>query len=213
MPRKAMFTREHIIKSALDLVRKEGISSLKARELGAFMGSSPRPIFTIFESMDQVQQEVFLAATRYFRDYVSDAVNYKPAFKQYAILMLHFAKEEPWLFDLIFAHKDGPSFEDDPTALACIDFMKHDYQLTDQEALVLFRQMWIFGMGLCIYWRKNDFATSEPQLNEMLGRAFLSTLTFIKRNGTQLVVVKPQTDTEHHTIPIEQYPRQNNTKE
>ncbi len=205
MSRKAMFTREQLISSALNLVRKNGIGSLKARELGAFMGSSARPIFTIFESMEDLQREVFNAATQFFRDYVSDAVNYSPAFKQYAILMLHFAKEEPWLFDLIFAHKDGPSFEDDPTALACIGFMQQDYQLSEEEAMVLFRQMWVFGMGLCIYWRKTDYTTSESELNEMLGRAFLSTLTFIKRNGTQVAIVKPQTDNEHHTIPIESF--------
>ena len=51
MPPKAKFTREEIITSALQIVRENGIADVTARELGERLGSSARPIFTVFENM------------------------------------------------------------------------------------------------------------------------------------------------------------------
>ena len=58
MPPKAKFTRDIIIQAGLSIVRENGIEALTARALGAKLGSSARPIFTVFQSMDEVQAEV-----------------------------------------------------------------------------------------------------------------------------------------------------------
>lgn len=63
MPPKAKFTKEEIIKATLGIVRNEGFRTLTARALGAKLGSSARPIFTVFHSMEEVQQAVVDAAT------------------------------------------------------------------------------------------------------------------------------------------------------
>ena len=52
MPPKPKFSREEIVDAALDIVSREVVSALSARELGEKLGSSPRPIFTVFKSMD-----------------------------------------------------------------------------------------------------------------------------------------------------------------
>ena len=62
MPPKPRFTREEIGNSALDIVSRKGIEALTARELGETLGSSARPIFTGFRSMEELQQEVRSAA-------------------------------------------------------------------------------------------------------------------------------------------------------
>ena len=56
MPPKAKFTRSELIQAALDLVRSKGADALTARALGQRLGSSARPIFTVFQSMDEVWQ-------------------------------------------------------------------------------------------------------------------------------------------------------------
>lgn len=58
MPPKPRFTREEIIAAALDIVSRKGVEALTARELGEALGSSARPIFTVFRSMEELQQEV-----------------------------------------------------------------------------------------------------------------------------------------------------------
>lgn len=59
MPPKPKFTREQIIGYALNIVERDGIKALTARELGKEMGSSARPIFTVFKNMDELCSEVF----------------------------------------------------------------------------------------------------------------------------------------------------------
>ena len=49
MPPKFKFTREEIIQAALDLTRESGIAAVTARGLGAKLGSSVKPIFSLFE--------------------------------------------------------------------------------------------------------------------------------------------------------------------
>ena len=62
MPPKPRFTREEITEAALTLVSRKGIDALTARELGAFLGSSSRPIFTKFQNMEELYVEVVKAA-------------------------------------------------------------------------------------------------------------------------------------------------------
>lgn len=52
MPPKCKFTREEIIQAALDIARSEGAASITARLLGAKLGSSSKPIFSVFENME-----------------------------------------------------------------------------------------------------------------------------------------------------------------
>ena len=51
MPPKPKFTREEIVAAALDLVSERGMGALTSRDLAARLGSSPRPIFTVFKNM------------------------------------------------------------------------------------------------------------------------------------------------------------------
>ena len=48
MPPKPKFTREEVVDKAIELIKDKGIEALTARELGAKLGSSARPIFTVF---------------------------------------------------------------------------------------------------------------------------------------------------------------------
>ena len=58
MPPKAKFTREEILDAALAITEKSGIDSVTARELGNYLGSSARPVFTVFDNMDEVKESV-----------------------------------------------------------------------------------------------------------------------------------------------------------
>ena len=60
MPPKAKFSKEEIVASAVEIVRTHGSDALTARALGQALGSSPRPIFTVFQSMEEVRREVRL---------------------------------------------------------------------------------------------------------------------------------------------------------
>ena len=62
MPPKPKFSREEIVQAALKIVSEKGVEALTAKELGQALGSSARPIFTVFKNMKEVQDQVRAAA-------------------------------------------------------------------------------------------------------------------------------------------------------
>ena len=93
MPPKPKFTKEEIVAAALELVSKNGIEALTARELSLYLGSSARPIFTVFNSMEEVAQAVREAAMEKYEEFVSRALDYFPEFKKYGMQMIAFSKQ------------------------------------------------------------------------------------------------------------------------
>ena len=69
MPPKAKFSKKEIIEAAVTIVKSEGYGALTARALGAKLGTSSSPIFTVFQSMDEVQQEVLNSANQLYQSF------------------------------------------------------------------------------------------------------------------------------------------------
>lgn len=81
MPPKAKFTRDEIIDMALHIAREQGMDAVTARELGNRLGSSARPIFTVFENMDEVKELVILRAKELYGQYVEEGLKNQLAFR------------------------------------------------------------------------------------------------------------------------------------
>ena len=58
MPPKVKFQKEEIVEAAVNIARKKGISAVTAREVGAVLGVSSRPLFTYFDTVDELKREV-----------------------------------------------------------------------------------------------------------------------------------------------------------
>lgn len=129
MPPKPKFTREEIVAAALELVSAKGMEALTSRDLGAQLGSSARPIFTVFRNMEEVQQAVQQAAMERFNAFAQKAMQYTPAFKQFGMQMLLFAQEEPKLFQLLFMseNEQAKSFRDVLAALSQVSLFSPWY--------------------------------------------------------------------------------------
>ena len=112
MPPKPKFTREEVVDTAIELIKEKGIEALTARELGAKLGSSARPIFTVFRNMEELISEVRKSVQNEFEKEVMTAFEYTPAFKQFGMRMVKFATEEPKLFQFLFMkeHTEESSF-------------------------------------------------------------------------------------------------------
>ena len=110
MPPKAKFTRDEIIQTGLDIVRENGMEALSARTLGTKLGSSARPIFTVFQSMEEVQEEVKKSAKLLYAGYVKKGLEQELAFKGVGAQYILFAMQEPKLFQLLFMteQKEAP---------------------------------------------------------------------------------------------------------
>lgn len=187
MPPKAKFTKEQITKAAIGVVSEKGAQALTAKELGAALGTSTTPIFTVFNSMQEVQDAVMLAAMEQFEKYAHKAAHLGPGFKQVGMQMILFAKEEPKLYQLIFMSSisKAQTFDDIYARLGsvadeCLNVLQKDYDLSKDNAKTLFEHVWIhtFGIGALCATGMCDF--SLEQIAEMLTQDFTAMMMLMK---------------------------------
>ena len=187
MPPKTKFTKEQITKAALGVVSEKGAQALTAKELGAALGTSTTPIFTVFNSMQEVQDAVMLAAMERFEEYAHKAAHLGPVFKQVGMQMILLAKEEPKLYQLIFMYSisEAQTFDDIYARLGsvadeCLDVLQKDYDLSKDNAKTLFEHVWIhtFGIGALCATGMCDF--SHEQIAEMLTQDFTAMMMLMK---------------------------------
>ena len=187
MPPKPKFTKDEIVQAALEVVSQKGVEALTAKELGDALGSSARPIFTVFRSMKEVQDEVRAAAMRRFERFAAQTLPDMPLFKQVGMQMVLFGAKEPKLYQLLFMQEyhNAASFDDvfgalGPTAETCIQSLRNAHGLTEAESRLLFETVWIYTFGIGALCATGTCRFSEQRLGEMLSTEFQAMLLFVK---------------------------------
>ena len=187
MPPKAKFTREEIIQVALDITRVEGIEAVTAREIGRRLNSSARPIFTVFENMEEVQKEVIFEAIGLLRTYFQTSKEYIPEFKRFGMMMIQFAKDEPKLFQLLLMRE--PPNEKNYTEMIeglgadtqyCIEILQRDYGLSEKMSQKMLNQLWLHSYGISVLCATKMCFFSEEEISQMLSEVFMGLLTLIQ---------------------------------
>ncbi len=187
MPPKAKFTREEIIQAALQIVRSQGFSALTARALGEQLGSSPRPIFTIFENKEEVQQDVIAAAKSVYKEYIdkglSEAIPFKGVGKQY----ISFSMQEPKLFQLLFMHEQVniPDIQGvlpmiDESYQRIVQSIQESYHLDEVLSIKLYQHLWIYTHGIATLCATKMCRFTSEDINQMISELFMSLIKQMK---------------------------------
>lgn len=187
MPPKAKFTKEEIIDSALSIVRASGFDSLTSRALGAKLGSSARPIFTVFQSMEEVQQAVIDSAKALYKEYVNKGLRNNHAFKEVGAQYILFSINEPKLFQLLFM-KEQKNIPDLSNVLSLIDdsyeeilmSVQNEYALERKSAERLYRHLWIYTHGIATLCATKMCNFKKDEISEMMTQVCISLLKNIK---------------------------------
>lgn len=187
MPPKAKFTKEEIIEAALEIVRNEGFTALTARALGARLGSSARPIFTVFQGMDEIRQAVVDKAKALYREYIKRGLSDTPAFKGVGTQYILFSIHEPKLFQLLFMkeHDDVPKLSAvlpmiDENYEAILSSVRDGYNLSHETAEKLYRHLWIYTHGIAALCATKMCRFTGEEISVMMTEVFISLLNRLK---------------------------------
>ncbi len=190
MPPKARFTKEQVIEAALDIVREGSLDSLTARALGKRLGSSACPIFTVFENMEEVQQEVFEAARALYKEYIEKGLSETPAFKGVGTQYILFAIEEPKLFQILFMHERTavPGLD---SVLPLIDesydkilmSIVSGYGMEGAAAERLYRHLWIYTHGIASLCATRMCHFTGDEISKMMTEVFIGLLKTMKEGN------------------------------
>lgn len=187
MPPKAKFTKEQITQAALEMVRAESFDHLTARALGKKLGSSACPIFTVFESMEEVQQAVLDTAKDIYKGYIERGLSATPAFKGVGTQYILFAIQEPKLFQILFMSEQTglPGID---SVLPLIDesydqilaSITAGYGLVGKDAKRLYQHLWIYTHGIASLCATKMCRFTGAEISEMISEVFASLLHQIK---------------------------------
>lgn len=188
MPPMAKFSREEIISAALEIVRERGIDAVTARELGARLNSSARPVFTVFENMEEVRKEVVKAAREVYRQYVEQGLAQELAFRGVGLAYIQFAIKEPKLFQLLYMGEQC-EVSDITHVLAVIDenyevilqSVQKPYGLKREQAKRLYQHLWIYTHGIGTLCATQVCYFSDAEIEKMITEIFISLLEKMKR--------------------------------
>ena len=186
MPPKAKFSKEEIVSAALDIIRENGVSELTARALGKKLGSSACPIFTVFDTMEEVMRETVKAANRLYDKYIAEGLKDTPAFKGVGMQFIAFAIEEPKLFQLLFMTERGqnPTMENvlpviDANYPMILSSVK-SYGLSDENAGKLYKHLWVYSHGIAVLCATRVCSLTVGEIGNMLTEIFIALLKEIK---------------------------------
>ncbi|MBO5023622.1 MAG: TetR/AcrR family transcriptional regulator [Clostridia bacterium] len=177
MPPKVKITKEKILECALDMVRKNGFSSVNARILAKELGCSTQPIFSNYPTMDALKEDILSFANTTYLNYLKDdmAKNEYPTYKASGMAYIHFAKEEKELFKLLFMRdrtdEDQNKRTDDFEEIVSI--VQKNLGISREKALIFHLEMWVcvHGIGAMIATSYLEF--DKELISQMLSDSYL----------------------------------------
>lgn len=152
VPPKPKVQRDQIVAAALGVAREKGIEAVTAREVARSLGVSTRPIFSWFDTMEQLKAEVYQEAKALYRDYMerglAQPIPFQGVWQQY----LRFATEEPSLYRLLFLTPPGDA---SGGAMASLSFSQalvresimRVYNMDAHTADCFFRDIWLVAFS------------------------------------------------------------------
>ncbi len=187
MPPKAKFTKEEIVDAAFHIVKTDGFEALTSRALGARLGSSARPIFTVFQSMDEVQQAVIEAAKALYKEYVDQGLMWEHPFKGVGTQYILFSIQEPKLFQLLFM-TEQPQIPDFSGVLPLIEesyeeillSIQNDYGMSRHLAEKLYHHLWIYTHGIATLCATKMCRFTGEEISNMITEVCMSLLKNMK---------------------------------
>ena len=179
MPPRVKFTKEEIVEAALRVTREGGIDSLTARSLASELGASTRPMFTYFETVDELKHEVHEAAKGIYKTYIERGLAEPVPFLGVGQNTIRFAREEPELFRLLFLQKPDGADGGAAEALTFSQDLVRDpimgiYKMDAYEADCYYRNLWLIAFSFCAMIAAGECPYTDEQMSAMFTEVSLA---------------------------------------
>lgn len=177
MARKEQITKQMVLDGAFELLREQGQEMLTARKLAAHIGCSTQPIFRVYNNMEELTQEVFDKAKKFYEDY---CLNFEKtndiAFVDLGLCYIQFAKDELNLFKLLFLSKH----DDDNTMYDLINGKENSFVIKELRRIPnlnmnmagdIFMKIFVFIHGMACMVTSGEFDLTSEEVIPMLKEA------------------------------------------
>ena len=179
MPPKVRFQKEEIAAAALNVARKQGIDAVTARETAKELGVSVGPIFTWYQTMEQLKADVYEQAKDVNREYIERGLAGPIPFLGLGQKYLQFAKDEPELYRLLFLRKPDSVSGGAMEALRFSQDLAREslmriYHMEAWMADRYFRDLWLVVFSFATLIVTDDCPYTDEEMNAILTEISLS---------------------------------------
>lgn len=173
MPPKVKFKKEEIIASAVEITREKGIDALTARELANKLKVSTRPIFTYFDTMDELKTAVYNFAKKLYREYIIEGLKAPVPMLGVGQQYLRFAKKETELYKYLFlSPPDGVKGSVMEELKISQDLVRESimriYNMDADTADKYFRDLWLAAYSFTTLIVTGECPYSDEEISNIL---------------------------------------------
>ena len=176
MPPKIRITKESIVATAVDLVRRDGAGAINARTIAKELSCSTQPVFSNFATMDELRLAVVNAADTLYREYTEQEVasGKYPVYKATGMAYIRFAKEEKELFKLLFMRDRSAEQKEVETedTQKLFSMVENHPGIAGNNTKLFHLEMWAYVHGIATMMATNYFEIDTDLISEMLTDAF-----------------------------------------
>lgn len=169
MPKALEITKENIVRGAVKLVNKEGWNELNARSLAKQLGISTKPLYRLYQNMDEIKENVLHEIYRQYDEFINSKIDSKKALLTLCIAYVEFANDYKNLFVSLFLSdnlkwkKIEDVFDEKWNQSTIINLVnKHGFSF--DEAKELFLHMWLYANGLATLIATNQIKLDEEKI-------------------------------------------------
>lgn len=111
---KQKTSKQEILKAAFELLRRQGLQKMNARNVAEQAGCSVQPIYSYFSGMEELMDGLFEDCRRYLYRFIAERSDPKRLFRSVGRCHVAFAEEEKNLFQFLFLspYMRANTFED-----------------------------------------------------------------------------------------------------
>lgn len=166
------------------MVREKGIDSVSARNIAKELGCSICPIFSCFENMEVLKEELLKKMHELYDSFISEGIkNSEKRFKGSGLAYIKFAKENKNYFKALFMGKNNFSIDtlvkgeenEKINKIIC-----ESSGLNKEDAFKLHKYNWIFVHGIAVMLATDYADFSDEEISEMLTEEYIALLDKFK---------------------------------
>ena len=176
MAPRVKVTKESIIETAIDLIRRENVGAINARSIAASLGCSTQPIFSNFTSMEELQSAVIAEAYSLYLDFIKAEIESEkhPPYKSMGMAYIRFAREERELFKLLFMRdRTGEDLSPSPDFKKSVEIIMQANGLSYEKASLLHLEMWSCVHGIATMMATSFLSLDWELISNMLSDVYL----------------------------------------
>ena len=169
MPAVVELSKDRIVKVAVKMVNESGWDSINARSLAARLGVSTKPLYRIYESMDEIKEDIYKEISRQYDEFLTSRIDSKKALLTLCIAYVEFALEYKNLFVSLFLSnnlkwKSIENVLDEKWNQGTIINLVNKHGYSFEEAKNLFMNMWLYANGLATLIATNDITMDDQEV-------------------------------------------------